>query len=657
MKHKKKYAFGGITDPVGGYLNIQRQRASSIPTQIENPGQTIAENNLRLNRAEQKAISNPYTQGLDIFGNVAMQVGSSMMNKGIADGQGEDGKGLAGFLNKNQDFINSILMGSQVGAMYASGGVAGNRRINVEGGEVVETPDGVPQELLGPSHAEGGIDMDVPDGTEIYSDRLRGSDGKTMAERKITREKQLAKVEKLLKKNPNDEALKRTLEKTKQNNDLLDNQDLSQMQFVKDLVDQTNKFGEGGYAGGKPVPTYIDRYRDISGIFNKDKNLLTDVGTSYTVDPIVENLLKKQNAQDIQGIQYGVSAPASTESEGKYGNPVTTKKENVSPYNFLGDMTMGDIIGMGSNLFGAKAQMDNTLANRSATPVEQNWFKDYGKESLSKIQDQYGLLDNIRDTALQTLDRDRSAAISRNNSSARSINTQRALNLATDATVNNSKSALYSKFAEAMMGIKGQEAAQMAKNDEARMGGEDKRAERELQNTDNFYASRGQALNDLYEGFGKTGRDLNKFKERGVINDILKGTNPNFEYDPFTKKWTYKKDKGVEVGKVETNLRTVGSKQAPEVVSRTTGPAIGTISAEGTSTLKGKHLTVKNVTQEDVTNVQNALKKLNMSTLDLNDPKAIQQFQKAIGMSAKDISAGKFGPKTLKAIQNYLNKK
>ena len=56
--------------------------------------------------------------------------------------------------------------------------------------------------------------------------------------------------------------------------------------------------------------------------------------------------------------------------------------------NYLGDMTAGDIIGMGANLFGANAQMNNTLANRSATPVEQNWFKDYGKQALSKIQEQ-----------------------------------------------------------------------------------------------------------------------------------------------------------------------------------------------------------------------------------------------------------------------------
>ena len=102
--------------------------------------------------------------------------------------------------------------------------------------------------------------MTVPSGTEIYSDRLVGADGKTMAERKKAREKQISKIEKLLQKNPNDKALKKTLEKIKQNNDFLDKQDLSQMQFVKDLVDNTNKFKFGGYVDEEsPMPIFNNK--------------------------------------------------------------------------------------------------------------------------------------------------------------------------------------------------------------------------------------------------------------------------------------------------------------------------------------------------------------------------------------------------------------
>ena len=589
MKNKNKFGFGGYVDPISEYFNIKRQRASNIPNQIESPDQAIADNNIRLSKAQQKAMSNPLTQGLDIFGNIAMQVGSSMMSKGISAGEGGDGKGIAGFLNNNQNFISTLLGGLNAGASFATGGVAGNKQINAEGGEVVEMPGSFPKELQGPSHSQGGINMTVPSGTEIYSDRLVGADGKTMAERKKLREKQISKIEKLLQKNPNDSALKKTLEKTKQNNDFLDKQDLSQMQFVKDLVDHTDKFWSGGYAGEESsLPTFDNKFKNLFGLVNG--GLPTNVGTTYYPDPIVENMLKNQNAQDLKSnnINLGttkpnstdfkdsdgdgisdyidadtkagpeVYAPASTEPSGKYGN--ASQNKGFSLDNYLGGTTLGDMIGMGANLFGANAQMNNTLANRNATPLEQNWFKDYGKQALSKIQEQYGLLDDIRDNALSSLEKDRAGSISRNNASARSINTQRALNLATDAAINNNKSDLYSKFAQSMLGVKSQEAAQMDRNDQMRMTGEEKRAERELQNTDNFFSNMAKNISDKYRGIGETGKALNETKQRKAINEILKGMNPNYEYDPYTGKLITKKTETLETEKAkDADIRRQGA--------------------------------------------------------------------------------------------------
>ncbi len=556
MKNKNKFGFGGYVDPVNEYLNIKRQRASNIPNQIENPEQAIADNNIRLSKAQQKAMSNPLTQGLDIFGNIAMQVGSTMMSKGISAGEGEDGKGIAGFLNNNQNFISTLLGGLNASASFATGGIAGNRKINAEGGEVVEMPGSSPKELQGPLHSQGGIDMTVPSGTEIYSDRLVGADGKTMAERKIAREKQIEKAKRLLHKYPGDEAIKKTVQKVEQNNDLLDKQDLSQMQFVKDLVEHSNKFALGGYVDEEsPMPIFNNKYKDLLGLFSK--GLPTDVGTTYYPDPMVENMLKDKNAQDLQNLnntQPEVYAPASTDPEGKYGNATPAKTrdaKNFSLNDYLGGATFGDMLGMGANLLGPRAQMNNTLANRSATPVEQNWFKDYGKQALSKIQEQYGLLDDVRDNALSSLEKDRAGSISRNNNSARSINTQRALNLATDAAINNNKSDMYSKFAQSMLGVKSQEAAQMDRNDQMRMTGEDKRAERELQNTDNFYSNMAKNISDKYRGIGQTGKSLNDIKERETTNEILKGMNPNYELDPYTGKWTYKKTETLETEKAK----------------------------------------------------------------------------------------------------------
>ena len=70
-----KYAFGGsVQDPIWDYLNIQRQRGSNMPNQIESPDTALADNDIRLAKAAQKAENNPWTQGLDMVGNLAMQV-------------------------------------------------------------------------------------------------------------------------------------------------------------------------------------------------------------------------------------------------------------------------------------------------------------------------------------------------------------------------------------------------------------------------------------------------------------------------------------------------------------------------------------------------------------------------------------------------------
>ena len=398
-----------------------------------------------------------------------------------------------------------------------------------------------------------------------------------MAERKKAREKQISKIEKLLQKNPNDEALKKTLEKIKQNNDFLDKQDLSQMQFVKDLVGSVEapreEYKLGSVVGGNPIPGYNKKNIFYPNIFmdpelmDKISNigaLNTNVGTRFKIDPNIEEKLIEANAKinfnnsedGVVPIDFGENAPdnnyyfnKATGSKGKFGmyqqvddndNPIgspvkstsNTENSKFSLDKYLGGITTGDLIGMGANLFGPMAQMNNILENRSATPVEQNWFKDYGKQALSKIQDQYGLLDDIRDNALSSLEKDRAGSISRNNASARSINTQRALNLATDAAINNNKSDLYSKFAQSMLGVKSQEAAQMDRNDQMKMSGEEKRAERELQNTDNFFSNMAKNISDKYRGIGETGKSLNKIKEREVTQknidkqlDLLKSVS------------------------------------------------------------------------------------------------------------------------------------
>ena len=82
--------------------------------------------------------------------------------------------------------------------------------------------------------------------------------------------------------------------------------------------------------------------------------------------------------------------------------------------------------------------------------------------------------------------------------------------------MNELKANIYNQYAQQAMGITAQEAAQMDRNDQMRMTGEDRRAERELQNTDNFFNNMAKNISDKYRGIGETGKSLNKIKEREV---------------------------------------------------------------------------------------------------------------------------------------------
>jgi len=484
---------------------------------IDSPSEDLAQAQNIVQQAMIGAMSDPTAARLKGIGNMFINTGMSMASQGYANGAGGD-SGMGKFLKNNMGSINSIVGLGQSATMKASGGRIGKSSINAEGGEVVDTPNGVPVELDGPSHASGGIDLEVPQGTEIYSKRLKGEDGKSMADRKKKREKEILKVQKLLEQDPTNNTLKKTLAKIKSNNDFIDEKDLSQMEFVKNLINtvQSPKFAFGGIVGEDPLLK-----KNEFGVDSYDEIFANEYDPQPITNPYNQTELKIPDIS--KDVTFNSTPNVSTPRGGGF---------NIS--NLFGNMTAGDAIGMGANLFGPNAQMKNIAANRAATPTKVNAFKNFGDQALKKIQSQYGYIDSVRDQQLQDAELSRQGTISRNNNSTRSINTQRALNLATDAQMNQLKSNIYNQFAAQTMGIIGQEAGQMAQNDQVRMTGEDRRAERELQNTDNFYSNLSRAISDKYRGIGETGKTINDMKERGTISEIMKYLYNNFRIDPNT---------------------------------------------------------------------------------------------------------------------------
>lgn len=218
-------------------------------TLIDNPQSDLMANEIAWAKAAKKASNNGWVKGLKTFGNLAQQVGTSMMQKGMANGEGADGKGIAGFLNNNYGNVSggiNMLPGFANQGGFAFGGdVPGLTPVEVEGEEVGQTPDGQLLDFIGPSHEQGGINIALPPGTEMYSKRIK-VDGVSMADRKKKRERKTLTLEQLFEKNSTDALLKNTLSKTKQNNEIEETADNQIQMLVKNMLEppkQTHAYG------------------------------------------------------------------------------------------------------------------------------------------------------------------------------------------------------------------------------------------------------------------------------------------------------------------------------------------------------------------------------------------------------------------------------
>ena len=196
-------------------------------------------------------------------------------------------------------------------------------------------------------------------------------------------------------------------------------------------------------------------------------------------------------------------------------------KEGFNLKGILGDVTIGDALGIAGNLYQSNKIMDTVLANRAGDTPNINAFENYGKEGLKTLDETKQYVNQVRDEALKDLQLDRTSSIKRNRNSARSVNTQRALDLATDAAVNNTQEKTYSSFAEQMMSILGNEASMKNNIDSVVMGGEQARDLADRQDRDNFYTQLGLAHKNKGQTMSQTGKDLNTMKERKMMQNLI----------------------------------------------------------------------------------------------------------------------------------------
>ena len=142
---------------------------------------------------------------------------------------------------------------------FATGG---NIPIEVEGEEVAERPDGSIYQYIGLNHEQGGIPVQEPAGTRIYSKRLQ-QEGQSMAQRKIQREARRANAEKYLQQNPTDVVAKKTLKRILQINEKEEKKDMDLQMLLHEMSqgsvqEQPRTFATGGYEPPKHDGKYMN---------------------------------------------------------------------------------------------------------------------------------------------------------------------------------------------------------------------------------------------------------------------------------------------------------------------------------------------------------------------------------------------------------------
>lgn len=444
-RKKQKYSFGT------GKNGVERQY-------IQSPNEALIENDIALARAKDKSNNNALAQSLGIFGNMALQYGTSMTGgtSGIGEGMGEGFKNIFG--NK-----------------AAFGGPVGGVNVEVEGKEVGETPNGQLINFKGPSHEDGGININLPEGTEIFSDRIKVK-GKTMAERKIIREKKLTTLEKLLNKNGNDIVIKNSIKRTQENNKKEEEKD----QRLQDIVGGMEQLAQFAYGTGK------------EGV--------QKLAVGGTVGDFFTNIFGEEE-KDLPS-------------------------ENKNIPNFTG----GDILGLAGTMYSAFAPMNNTQSNRAGDTPNVNLFEDFGNDSLDKIDQAKTYVSGQRDKALTDLETSRTRSTVNNRKSARGVNTQRALDLASDVNTNNAQNDIYDNFSKQMMQLLSQQAGFENQQDQAVMTGEQQRDLADRQDRDNYYTQMAEDISTKGQGIQMMGKMFNENKANTAAEQAVNDSSINFKY-------------------------------------------------------------------------------------------------------------------------------
>lgn len=377
---------------------------------------------------------------------------------------------------------------------YANGGQV---PVEVEGNEVAQSPEGELMEFQGPSHEAGGINTTLPEGTEVFSDRI-SIDGKTMAERKKARERKFNKLGDVLKDDPTNAINRSSAKRTSVALDQEEEMDKNIQRVAAPVMNPKQKMAGGGVVGG-----YLNTAQQPL--------LFQDTTQGNLIDPS-DYLLDLETPGVTGGVLSGAKSTINTSTP-------STPSTNIGG-------GWGNALGMVGTAVNSIAPLLTTLANRRGDTPNVNSYKNFGKDALDANSQAIDFSDIQDKNAKANAKIAGNTAKARNRGSAQGIGTQRALDSITDMQTGAQDNTIDAQHAKEMIEILGQRATLENTQDQYVMGGEQQRDISDRRDRDAFFTNLNKDMSNLGTGLQYEGRALNQGQlnqdESALIGELSK---------------------------------------------------------------------------------------------------------------------------------------
>lgn len=447
----------------------------------------------------------------------------------------------------------------------------------IEGGETVEYPDDSVKQFEGPDHSQGGIDIDIPNGTNIFSKRIK-INGKSVADRKKIRTDRIKRADKYADV---DKFASNSKDRLTDVDEMLSKDELDIQEFIKGHMEPNYKMGgKVKYKYGKKAK-FQDGGVDIVADADKDldkKDPLAVTRFQKFVNTLAPNTL----AED------GIFGPQTTKAFDRHGGMYSTlgkgadmlskyidvmpldefpdtpnvgggaDKEdallNLEPNNALSDddrmsvfnllkdtlpdllpnsggsndeeilnspNTPGDRLGDVGTTVSGLSPLLVTLANRIGDDPNIDPYSGVGDEAVQEIRSAQGRVGRIADEQL-TRNQARGRALMKSaRGSSTSLNTLRGLEQSINAQTAANESQIFANEQQGLIQSSSQLASFLNQRDEVQARGRQIKDDNDRRDRDNFYTQINKDIGTFGTMLQKKGADLNTEQLNNDSLDLL----------------------------------------------------------------------------------------------------------------------------------------